>query len=47
VGVVYLKTSFGASRILDQLVGEQLPRICWYARIRDYGKYYNNCPRTG
>jgi len=28
VGVVYLKTSFGASRILDQLVGEQLPRIC-------------------
>ena len=27
-GVVYLNTSFGASRILDQLVGEQLPRIC-------------------
>jgi hydrogenase expression/formation protein HypE len=27
-GIVYLKTPFGASRILDQLVGEQLPRIC-------------------
>jgi hydrogenase expression/formation protein HypE len=26
--IVYLKTAFGASRILDQLVGEQLPRIC-------------------
>ncbi len=25
---VYLKTAFGSSRILDMLVGEQLPRIC-------------------
>ncbi len=25
---VYLKTAFGATRILDMLVGEQLPRIC-------------------
>ena len=25
---VYLKTSFGGTRILDMLVGEQLPRIC-------------------
>ncbi|MDR9899805.1 hydrogenase expression/formation protein HypE [Aetokthonos hydrillicola Thurmond2011] len=27
-GVVLLKTTFGAERILDMLVGEQLPRIC-------------------
>lgn len=27
-GFVFLKTSFGAERILDMLVGEQLPRIC-------------------
>ncbi|MGL5034141.1 MAG: hydrogenase expression/formation protein HypE [Microcystaceae cyanobacterium] len=27
-GLVYLKTNFGTERILDQLVGEQLPRIC-------------------
>jgi hydrogenase expression/formation protein HypE len=27
-GVVSLKTAFGAERILDMLVGEQLPRIC-------------------
>lgn len=27
-GVVLLKTAFGAERILDMLVGEQLPRIC-------------------
>jgi hydrogenase expression/formation protein HypE len=26
--LVYLKTAFGAGRILDMLVGEQLPRIC-------------------
>lgn len=25
---VYLKTAFGSTRILDMLVGEQLPRIC-------------------
>jgi hydrogenase expression/formation protein HypE len=27
-GMVFLKTAFGAGRILDMLVGEQLPRIC-------------------
>ncbi|MEG3438075.1 hydrogenase expression/formation protein HypE [Pannus brasiliensis CCIBt3594] len=27
-GVVFLQTAFGAGRILDRLVGEQLPRIC-------------------
>jgi hydrogenase expression/formation protein HypE len=27
-GRVILKTSMGASRIVDMLVGEQLPRIC-------------------
>ena len=27
-GVVLLKTAFGTERILDMLVGEQLPRIC-------------------
>ncbi len=27
-GKVYVKTSFGAKRIMDMLVGEQLPRIC-------------------
>ncbi len=27
-GKVYVKTSFGATRIMDMLVGEQLPRIC-------------------
>lgn len=27
-GRVYLRTSFGSERILDMLVGEQLPRIC-------------------
>ena len=27
-GRVYLKTAFGSERILDMLVGEQLPRIC-------------------
>ena len=27
-GIVFLKTIFGAERILDMLVGEQLPRIC-------------------
>ena len=27
-GVVLLQTSFGSDRILDMLVGEQLPRIC-------------------
>jgi len=27
-GRVYVKTSFGATRIMDMLVGEQLPRIC-------------------
>jgi hydrogenase expression/formation protein HypE len=27
-GKVYVKTSFGANRIMDMLVGEQLPRIC-------------------
>lgn len=27
-GIVLLKTAFGAERILDMLVGEQLPRIC-------------------
>jgi hydrogenase expression/formation protein HypE len=26
--LVYLKTPFGTKRILDMLVGEQLPRIC-------------------
>jgi hydrogenase expression/formation protein HypE len=28
VGRVYVKTTFGATRIMDMLVGEQLPRIC-------------------
>ena len=28
VGRVYMKTSFGGKRIVDMLVGEQLPRIC-------------------
>ncbi|MBD2446971.1 hydrogenase expression/formation protein HypE [Nostoc sp. FACHB-152] len=27
-GVVFLKTAFGAERIVDMLVGDQLPRIC-------------------
>jgi hydrogenase expression/formation protein HypE len=27
-GVVFQKTAFGAERIIDMLVGEQLPRIC-------------------
>lgn len=27
-GIVSLKTGFGAERIVDMLVGEQLPRIC-------------------
>jgi len=27
-GKVYVKTTFGATRIMDMLVGEQLPRIC-------------------
>ncbi len=27
-GRVYVKTAFGATRIMDMLVGEQLPRIC-------------------
>jgi hydrogenase expression/formation protein HypE len=27
-GRVYVRTSFGARRIMDMLVGEQLPRIC-------------------
>ena len=27
-GKVYVKTAFGAKRIMDMLVGEQLPRIC-------------------
>jgi hydrogenase expression/formation protein HypE len=27
-GIVLLKTSFSAERIIDMLVGEQLPRIC-------------------
>ena len=27
-GIVFLKTVFGAERIVDMLVGEQLPRIC-------------------
>jgi hydrogenase expression/formation protein HypE len=28
VGRVYVRTAFGATRIMDMLVGEQLPRIC-------------------
>lgn len=27
-GVVLLQTAFGAERIVDMLVGDQLPRIC-------------------
>ena len=27
-GKVYVRTGFGARRIMDMLVGEQLPRIC-------------------
>jgi hydrogenase expression/formation protein HypE len=27
-GTVILKTGFGGERIVDMLVGEQLPRIC-------------------
>jgi hydrogenase expression/formation protein HypE len=27
-GIVVMKTSFGGTRIVDMLVGEQLPRIC-------------------
>jgi hydrogenase expression/formation protein HypE len=27
-GKVYVKTAFGATRVMDMLVGEQLPRIC-------------------
>jgi hydrogenase expression/formation protein HypE len=27
-GKVYVRTGFGATRIMDMLVGEQLPRIC-------------------
>ena len=25
---VFLRTAFGSTRVLDMLVGEQLPRIC-------------------
>ena len=25
---VYVRTAYGAKRILDELVGEQLPRVC-------------------
>jgi hydrogenase expression/formation protein HypE len=28
VGMVVLQTGFGGERIVDMLVGEQLPRIC-------------------
>jgi hydrogenase expression/formation protein HypE len=27
-GMVYLKTEFGGTRVLDMLVGDPLPRIC-------------------
>ncbi len=27
-GTVYVRTAFGATRVMDMLVGEQLPRIC-------------------
>ena len=27
-GVVSMRTGFGGTRIVDMLVGEQLPRIC-------------------
>ena len=27
-GIVTMRTGFGGSRIVDMLVGEQLPRIC-------------------
>jgi hydrogenase expression/formation protein HypE len=27
-GIVILQTEFGGQRIVDMLVGEQLPRIC-------------------
>jgi hydrogenase expression/formation protein HypE len=27
-GIVVLRTAFGGTRIVDMLVGEQLPRIC-------------------
>jgi hydrogenase expression/formation protein HypE len=27
-GIVVMNTSFGGTRIVDMLVGEQLPRIC-------------------
>jgi hydrogenase expression/formation protein HypE len=27
-GIVSLRTGFGGTRIVDMLVGEQLPRIC-------------------
>jgi hydrogenase expression/formation protein HypE len=28
VGMVVMQTAFGGERIVDMLVGEQLPRIC-------------------
>ena len=34
-GRVYVKTSFGAKRIMDMLVGEQLPRIPRRAQTRE------------
>jgi hydrogenase expression/formation protein HypE len=30
---VRLKTAFGGTRIVDMLVGDPLPRICWAAEI--------------
>ena len=27
-GILFLQTTFGTERIVDMLVGEQLPRIC-------------------
>jgi hydrogenase expression/formation protein HypE len=27
-GLVFLKTAFGGTRVVDMLTGEQLPRIC-------------------
>ena len=27
-GLVHMRTAFGGMRIVDMLVGEQLPRIC-------------------
>jgi hypothetical protein len=28
-GMVFIRTSFGGTRVVDMLTGDPLPRICW------------------